>query len=267
MNEMRMKLWYLCFILLGALAVEAFTPPLPTTTTPRTIARFATQDSQKPSDIQPPTRQQPEEVDVVVVGAGLGGLSCAALSSYYGFETVCLEAHDTAGGVAHSFSRFSSASKTVPFRFDSGPSLVSGLSSKSTKPLRQVLDAVGTAEDIEWKQYDGWIIHDLADGKSFKLTTGDGGEFEKALEEKAGNASRKAFEEFKDKILEKGGIAEVSAYIPPFALRSDIWIAASLARYFLKILSIGTRGILLTGPFTALMDMYNVSQTSKTLLR
>lgn len=116
-----------------------------------------------------------EEVDVIVVGAGLGGLSCAALSAYYGMKTLCLEAHDTPGGVAHSFSRYSSASKTVPFQFDSGPSLISGLSSKSTNPLRQVLDAVGVAEEIDWKQYDGWIIHDYADGKAFKLTTGNGG--------------------------------------------------------------------------------------------
>jgi hypothetical protein len=225
-------------------------------------------------------------------------------------KTVCLEAHDTPGGVAHSFARYSSASKTVPFRFDSGPSLISGLSSKSTNPLRQVLDAVGTAEDIIWKQYDGWVIHDYADGKSFKLTTGDGGgfilfycttasdkidglcvrvfynylptkypylihsqqincavltyfssgEFEKALEEKAGKESRKAFEEFKEKILAKGGIAEISTYIPPFALRSDLWVGASLADYFFKLLSIGTQGLTLTGPFSKLMDQHNVSR-------
>lgn len=116
-----------------------------------------------------------EEVDVVVVGSGIGGLSCGALTSKYGFKTVCVEAHDTPGGVAHSFSRYSSTSKTVPFRFDSGPSLITGLSSKSTNPLRQVLDAIGTADDIEWKKYDGWIVHDYADGKPLRLTTGDGG--------------------------------------------------------------------------------------------
>jgi ribulose 1,5-bisphosphate synthetase/thiazole synthase len=27
-----------------------------------------------------------EEVDVVVIGAGIGGLSCAALLAYYGFK-------------------------------------------------------------------------------------------------------------------------------------------------------------------------------------
>ena len=30
-----------------------------------------------------------EEVDVIVVGAGIGGLSCGALTSKYGFKTLC----------------------------------------------------------------------------------------------------------------------------------------------------------------------------------
>jgi hypothetical protein len=94
-----------------------------------------------------------QEVDVVVIGSGIGGLSCAALTSKYGLSTLCVEAHDTAGGCSHSFSRFSAASKTTPFRFDSGPSLVSGLSSKGTNPLRQVLDAIGTADSIDWCTY------------------------------------------------------------------------------------------------------------------
>jgi hypothetical protein len=116
-----------------------------------------------------------DEYDVVIIGAGVGGLSCAALCSKYGLKTLCLEAHDTPGGAAHSFSRYSSASKTTPFRFDSGPSLMTGLSSKGTNPLRQVLDAIGTADTIDWRTYDGWLVHDLADSTTFKLTTGDGG--------------------------------------------------------------------------------------------
>ena len=200
---------------------------------------------------------------MIVVGAGIGGLSCGALTSKYGFKTLCLEAHDRPGGVAHSFSRYSTASKTVPFRFDSGPSLITGLSSKSTNPLRQVLDAVGTADEIDWKLYDGWLIHDFADGKAFKLTVGDRGDFEKAIEEKAGPESRKAFEKFRNKILEKGGLAEVSAYIPPFALRGGGGIAAlaSIFGYILKLMSIGTQGLLLTGPFTNVMEKYDMNDS------
>lgn len=197
--------------------------------------------------------------DIVVVGAGLGGLSCAALCSKYGLKTLCVEAHDTPGGCAHTFARYSpKASKETPFRFDSGPSLISGISSKSTNPLRQVLDAIGTADAIEWCNYDGWIVHDTSDDKSFKLTTGSGGQWEQAIEEKAGKEARKAFHEFQQKIMEPKGLSEASAYIPPFALRGDLGALASLAKYFLQFLSIGTKGTLLTGPFTRCMDLYGV---------
>ncbi len=199
-----------------------------------------------------------DEVDVVVIGSGFGGLSAAALASKFGKKTICVEAHDTPGGVAHSFSRFSKASKTVPFRFDSGPSLISGVSSKSTNPLRQVLDAIGTSDEIQWYNYDGWIVHDYADGKNFKITTGDSGAFEKAIEEKAGKEARLEFERFRDEMLADGGLTEVSGYIPPFALRGDAFVLVSLFHYLLKFLLIGTKGLLLTGPFTVTMEKYNL---------
>jgi len=214
-----------------------------------------------PEDAQE-AKEEEEEVDVIVIGAGIGGLSAAALSAKYGFDTICLEAHDTAGGCAHSFSRYSSASKTTPFRFDSGPSLISGLSSKGTNPLRQVLDAIGTADVIDWRTYDGWIVHDNADGTSFKLTTGDNGEFEQALEDKVGPEARRDFVNFKHKMLAKRGLSEASGYIPPFALRGDISAVASLMKYTMKLLSIGSKGSLLTGPFSRVMDLYDVKQDS-----
>lgn len=91
------------------------------------------------------------------------------------------------------------------------------------------------------------------------LPSFDAGEFEKALEAKAGKSSREAFESFKERVLADGGIAEISTYVPPFALRGDIWIGASLANYILKILKIGPQGLTLTGPFSKLMDQYKVS--------
>ena len=115
-----------------------------------------------------------EETDIIVIGSGFGGLSCAALTSKYKLKTICVEAHDTPGGVAHSFSRYNSKANAngerVPFRFDSGPSLISGLSSKSTNPLRQVLDAIGVEDDIDWCTYDGWIVYDYADNTKFRRT-------------------------------------------------------------------------------------------------
>lgn len=88
------------------------------------------------------------ETDVVVIGSGIGGLSCGALLAQYGDRAVVCESHTVPGGAAHGFER-------EGYTFDSGPSLYSGLSySPSPNPLRQVLDALG--EDCEWRNYDTW---------------------------------------------------------------------------------------------------------------
>ena len=76
------------------------------------------------------------EVDVVVVGSGLGGLCCAALLAQYGQSVAVCESHTIPGGAAHSFVR-------EGFHFDSGPSFHAGLSmDKSLNPLKQVRPSV-----------------------------------------------------------------------------------------------------------------------------
>jgi len=60
-----------------------------------------------------------ESYDVVVIGAGLGGLSTAALLAKAGKSVLLLERHDRPGGYAHGFKRRG-------FHFDSGVHLVSG---------------------------------------------------------------------------------------------------------------------------------------------
>jgi hypothetical protein len=76
--------------------------------------------------------QAGEVVDVVVIGAGIGGLCCAALLAKYGYKVVVCESHDIAGGAGHAFVR-------QGFHFDSGPSFHAGLSIKpSINPLKQV---------------------------------------------------------------------------------------------------------------------------------
>jgi len=59
-----------------------------------TVAGRPTSIFAKKQSDQVPT----EEVDVVVIGSGLAGLSCAALLSHCDKKTVVLEAHDTPGG-------------------------------------------------------------------------------------------------------------------------------------------------------------------------
>jgi ribulose 1,5-bisphosphate synthetase/thiazole synthase len=41
------------------------------------------------------------ETDVVVIGAGVGGLSCAGLLAKYGLDVTVLESHTVCGGAAH----------------------------------------------------------------------------------------------------------------------------------------------------------------------
>lgn len=43
----------------------------------------------------------PHEADVVVIGSGIGGLSCAALLAKYGLQVTVLESHGAIGGAAH----------------------------------------------------------------------------------------------------------------------------------------------------------------------
>lgn len=49
--------------------------------------------------------QTPDTYDAVVVGAGLGGLVCAAYLSKHGFKTALIEQYDIPGGYATSFTR------------------------------------------------------------------------------------------------------------------------------------------------------------------
>ena len=77
-----------------------------------------------------------QDTEIIVIGSGIGGLSCAAMLGYYGFKVLVCESHAIPGGAAHAFQR-------QGYTFDSGPSLYSGLSySPSSNPLRQLLDAI-----------------------------------------------------------------------------------------------------------------------------
>lgn len=88
------------------------------------------------------------DVDLVVIGSGLGGLCAGALAASYGLEVAVLEAHSVPGGAAHGFCR-------QGFHFESGPSLWSGLGRwPSSNPLAQVLRAVG--QSVPVASYRDW---------------------------------------------------------------------------------------------------------------
>lgn len=60
-----------------------------------------------------------EHYDVIVIGAGIGGLSTGALLAKAGKSVLVIERHDRVGGYAHGFRR-------RDYHFDSGVHLVSG---------------------------------------------------------------------------------------------------------------------------------------------
>lgn len=45
----------------------------------------------------------PENLDAIVIGSGIGGLSCASLLARSGKKVLVLEQHDQAGGCCHTF--------------------------------------------------------------------------------------------------------------------------------------------------------------------
>jgi len=77
------------------------------------------------------------EYDVVVIGSGMGGLACGALSAKYGDKVLVLESHIKVGGSAHTFSRMHKGQK---YSFEVGPSIFEGLDRPSLNPLRIILD-------------------------------------------------------------------------------------------------------------------------------
>lgn len=118
--------------------------------------------------------------DVVVIGAGVGGLAVAARLAALGKRVVVCEQADTVGGKLGLFERDG-------FRFDTGPSLV-------TLPyvLDDLLTATGTdrREVLALRRLDPVARYRFGDGTWFDAPAGEA-EFEDAVEAlRPGNAKQ-----------------------------------------------------------------------------
>ncbi|KAJ0231554.1 FAD/NAD(P)-binding oxidoreductase family protein [Hirschfeldia incana] len=172
------------------------------------------------------------EADVVVIGSGIGGLCCGALLARYNQDVLVLESHDLPGGAAHSF-------EIKGYKFDSGPSLFSGLQSRGPQanPLAQVLDALG--ESLPCAKYDSWMVY-LPEG-DFLSRIGP-------------------TDFFKGEILP---LSSAAMALPPLSIRGDLGVlstaaaryAPSLLKSFIKMGPQGALGATkLLRPFLEIVD-------------
>ncbi len=158
------------------------------------------------------------DVEVVVIGSGIGGLVAASMLARYGFSVLLCESHTIPGGSAHGFSR-------QGFHFDAGPSFFCGLTDpNSLNPLRQVLSVLDEA--IETIPYDPLGHYHFPDG-TLEVSS-DIDRYRQAIADITPDGAR----EFTRLERRLASIYEALRGIPPLALRLDWEAIPFLVRHY-----------------------------------
>jgi all-trans-retinol 13,14-reductase len=116
---------------------------------------------------------EPNQYHAIVIGAGMGGLTAAALLARRGCKVLVLEAHDRPGGCCSSWIRRVRGSDATPrhFVFDAGVQDISGLGPSG--PVRSLLTELGAQHRLDWRRVrhcyllDGLCLDLGQDGAEF----------------------------------------------------------------------------------------------------
>lgn len=100
-----------------------------------------------------------DQHDVIVIGAGIAGLSAAALLAKRGLKVLVIEAHNQPGGFCSGWTRnIVRDGELLSFRFDAGVQDFSGLGPRG--PLRQLLLRLGAADRLDWRRVRHLYVKD-----------------------------------------------------------------------------------------------------------
>lgn len=250
------------FLLFGCVTVtQALVSKLPIHSRENTklLSTAAATDVGSPPTASTSSSSPADSYDVIVVGSGIGGLSCAAMLAKYGYSVAVMESHYAPGGAAHGYKV---RHKDIgDFHFDTGPSFFSGLNpeqpAKASNPLRTILDAID--EPVECIPYTTFGLK-FPEGDFVHTTRfGEKGGVIETMEGSKGLAS------WSKLMKNMEPLAKAVDALPTAALRGDIGTALTTAAYLPKFATLNPLDNLkLTKPFQKIVENSGISSASFT---
>lgn len=223
-------------------------PQTPPTHAARHLLRCAATCAARRRRAETRCSAQTTDAEVVVIGAGIGGLTAAAMLAKAGRRVVVLESHSIAGGAAHAWKRDG-------FTFESGPSLYSGLAARpSPNPLAQVLQALG--EELPVVRYTQWTCH-LQPLGTYLTDVGSPDKFERVLAHQADGGE--AIRQWRALCAAMGPLSSAAVAIPAAAVRADAGAILTLARFLPRLAAAPLALPQLIQPFSSILRRYNIT--------